>query len=801
MSPNSDFQNHAIKFIDNNDSGSNLHSPGEKSSSLDANSRGVKETELESKSKLLDGNVFWDKLENWVEQYKTDIEFWGIGTGPIFTVFQDSAGKVERVVVNEDEILRRSGVDPVLYNDSDVEELTEANERIFHAKFLAREMENGNDVLLKNSSVVKFFTSEGKSGLVSMIQGATLKPVLDSKLSRVGIIAVCCVFVIVAVRRLFTVGESKPEYTRFEKEMMRRKVKARMEKEKTMKSAVEVIQDSTVPIAASVERPQLDKQELLNSIMKAGESRRTLVSPNYAGSQDALSADVDGNIQEIRSMARRARELEKGDSSIDNNDGKDHQTLNELSNEEEMIQKHRFVDVRSKMDHSESGTTEDRSATDDSKDESGSLIDVDSTNNGWAQTSKLLNMKFPHESERPAKDMDGIELDKHSFSAVQIMEQSEASRSYLCKPSEGSATKKFRVIQSVEQARDYLSKKHNMIESTVEHEVSTIEQVDPILTELDKVEEHVNASQRLDGSDKVSTKRPDSMCVDEKSSSRRTEYIPNVSRHPTNVGEGERKDDLGTLRLSETESSLAQLPNETGMDTVMSREQHDDSKIFPLSVLVESSDSSFTFGDSVVEENQKIPAKDNITKNFTERKGYVDLQPGISSGQESRGNNQKLASSMTKENWLEKNFHEIEPIVKKIGVGFRDNYMVAKAKTNDDMILKIDMSQLPDEDSSELEWMTDERLREIVFKVRDNEMAGRDPFHLMDNEDKLAFFNGLGKKVEQENAKLSNLHEWVHSNIENLDYGTGNKSSFNSSVQFLALQCGSNKLRYFIYSL
>ncbi|KAL3536702.1 hypothetical protein ACH5RR_000068 [Cinchona calisaya] len=786
VSPNSDFQNPVPKFIDNYDSGSNLHGLVEKSSSLDDNSGGVKEMELESKSKLLGGNVFWDKLENWVEQCKKDIEFWGVGTGPIFNVFQDSEGKVERVVVDEDEILRRRGVEPLLYKEGDVEDLTELNERISYAKVLAREMEDGNDVLLRNSSVVKYFTSKGKSGLVSMIQGVSLKPVLDSKLSRAGITVVCCVFVIVVVMRLISVRESKPEYTRFEKEIMRRKLKARMEKEKTRKGTVEVIQEITGPIAEYVERPQLDKEELMNSVKQAGKSSRTMVLPQYGSGQNVSSVDDDDKIQEIRAMARRVRQLERRDSSEDNNDGEDHQ-INELSNEEEIIQKHRFVDVRSEMDHVDGyegqtrdhgGTKDDESVTDNSKDESRSLTDVASGNSGLAETSKLINMKFPDESERPTTHVDNFELDLQSLSTVQTREQSEASESHLRKPSESSTAKKFRVIQSVEEAREYLSNRDDNIESTVEHEVRTTKQLDPLSTELDQEEIDANASQRLYVSDKISnsstlSKRPDSMRVSEKSPSRRTENFQKINKHPKTVeGEGEQKVDLGTFRLSDTESSLAKLPNETETDIVVSQEQNDDSKIFPHSVSIESSDSSITCGDSVSETSRKIPAKGNITNDVTERKGEADHQlPGIPSGQESRGN-QKLVSSVTKENWLEKNFHEIEPIVKKIGVGFRDNYIVAKAKTNDDMNLKTDMTQLlPDGDGSELEWMKDERLRETVFKVRENEIAGRDPFHLMDDEDKLAFFSGLERKVEQENAKLSNLHEWVHSNIENLDYG------------------------------
>ena len=43
----------------------------------------------------------------------------------------------------------------------------------------------------------------------------------------------------------------------------------------------------------------------------------------------------------------------------------------------------------------------------------------------------------------------------------------------------------------------------------------------------------------------------------------------------------------------------------------------------------------------------------------------------------------------------------------------------------------------------------------------------------MNDEDKDTFFSGLEKKVEKENKKLSDIHEWLHSNIENLDYGAG----------------------------
>ncbi|KAJ6799464.1 uncharacterized protein M6B38_206890 [Iris pallida] len=131
------------------------------------------------------------------------------------------------------------------------------------------------------------------------------------------------------------------------------------------------------------------------------------------------------------------------------------------------------------------------------------------------------------------------------------------------------------------------------------------------------------------------------------------------------------------------------------------------------------------------------------------------------------------SSLRAEKSWLEENFQQLDPIMKKIGDGFKDNYMVAKDKVQNDSGLSAKISELRSlGEYEELEWMKDEKLSEIVFKVRDNELAGRDPFHLMDADDQHAFFEGLERKAEKVNEKLLGVHEWVHSRIENLDYGT-----------------------------
>lgn len=106
------------------------------------------------------------------------------------------------------------------------------------------------------------------------------------------------------------------------------------------------------------------------------------------------------------------------------------------------------------------------------------------------------------------------------------------------------------------------------------------------------------------------------------------------------------------------------------------------------------------------------------------------------------------------------NYHEFEPVVEKMRAGFRDNYMAAREGETREPGTIAEIAELyRSEYNDELEWMKDEKLRDIVFHVRDNELAGRDPFHLIDDEDKAMFLQGLEKKVEKENEKLSHLHQ------------------------------------------
>ncbi|TQD93766.1 hypothetical protein C1H46_020604 [Malus baccata] len=116
LTPSSEFQFLNSNVVDSESECSNLISDDSVKESKFGN--GVVDDSVaetgnaeESNSKRLGDSVLLSKLESWMDKYKRDTEYWGIGSGHIFTVVQDSDGSVKAVSVNEDEILRRSRVE------------------------------------------------------------------------------------------------------------------------------------------------------------------------------------------------------------------------------------------------------------------------------------------------------------------------------------------------------------------------------------------------------------------------------------------------------------------------------------------------------------------------------------------------------------------------------------------------------------------------------------------------------------------------------------------------------------------
>ncbi|KAM0939572.1 hypothetical protein DsansV1_C20g0164871 [Dioscorea sansibarensis] len=289
-----------IPILDSNSHGSDHAVVGTKSmglsSDFDDTSERVESIGISSKNVEFSGSdsALWDRLEYWVELYKKDSEFWGIGSGPIFTVYQDSEGNVLRVSVSEDEISRRD------------------QSKIAHAKFIAKEIESGACLLPKNSSIAKFIV-EGKQ--TSLIDGVLSIPLQVNPLlklfPRVGLTVLCCSSVLWVVTNFFVKKIDKMERSSEEIEMLRRKKKARMEEE-VKKINVEVLQDvQKLPVGSFDKRPQLDRGELMQNIMQAKKLRENFTLSASSSDFGVQDPEFDRKVREIREMAKQAREEER----------------------------------------------------------------------------------------------------------------------------------------------------------------------------------------------------------------------------------------------------------------------------------------------------------------------------------------------------------------------------------------------------------------------------------------------------------------------------------------------------------
>ncbi|XP_022734040.1 uncharacterized protein LOC111287639 isoform X2 [Durio zibethinus] len=675
----------------------------------------------ELKSKLLGESVLLTKLEDWIDQYKKDTEFWGLGSGPIFTVLHDLEGNVKGVTVHEDEILKRL----------EFEDMEKLNSKVLYAKNLASEMERGENVIPRNSSVAEFVVSDQESSLVSGIHGVILHPGFIPKLSKVGGLVLGGLVVLWAVKKLFVLGNKEVEYTKLEKEMLRRKIKSRKEREVLQKGSVEVVQTSVDPPSVSFQKPKLDRQELRNNIFKAKAATDKLALLDSSGFQSSKSVDVESEIQEIKVMANKARETEGREQSVV---GKDEKEVSTTNNE--------FFNEMQAIEAAEQGKVSYRTVEStypcEPKDDGVKFL------NGVASLDSRVRQVTDASIVQLSKDKQSTEEDlKNMKSTLPLLVKEEVMQSPIIPDNESYI------------AKSQLSKDKQNTGEDLKNMKSTI----PLL-----VKEEVMQSPVIPDNESYIAKSP--------SFGKKPRVILSVKEAREFLSTKSNKEFNPEPMVKDVQESVPGLMLPSNKRSGRSTKQITDenNKMFPHAISSgesESMPSENACQHAIQGDKESVHSEEN-DEECTEE---VHQQPPFSS-QESTGMIAEQRQSVKMENWIENNFHEVEPVLKKIGDGFRENYMVAREKVGDQLNMHTEITQLcTNEDESELEWMKDDRLREIVFQVRENELAGRDPFYLMDAEEKLAFFQGLENKIEKENEKLSHLHEWLHSNIENLDYG------------------------------
>lgn len=624
----------------------------------EATALAVNELKQKPLAPAVGGGELGEKLGSWVDQYNKDVQLWGLGSGTIFTVLVDSNGNVKQVEINEDEIHNRNPPASPLDSEALAPPASNTNNKVLLAHNLAREMELGNySVIPRNSSVAKFILSgtlqesSSSSRFMHSIRDIHLIPPKLNIWFGGGVMV--ALFGFVLVWAITNKRREVQETTQLEKEMIRRKMKSRKEKEMSVKFQVEVDETSFDEEEQDLDvsrRPKLNKHKVLDIIRRTKSSGSASVLQHHSSSNQTAVHITPQEIGEIwgTETTEPATIIMEGDEG------------------EERLSSRNNAFPRNGGNEPINGTT---------------TTAITSTS-----TAHVNHQLVPKVSDSADSKIEGSSSSASNLKVSDNMHQ--LSEQDICKSRILSETAPFitntacdaatptpvgrklrKIIRSVEEARKYLSNRRSCN--------TDLQSLSSLLENGDSAEE---------------IRRNINHMVND--------LVPSDSLVEDTGG-------LATVQMSETASTIeaAQPPK---IDGVLDDEE---------------------------------------------------------------------SSSGKTENWIQTNFGEVEPVAGKIAAGFRDNYMAAKEKVvnkNSSSVVATEMRQLQfPEDGSEFDWMKDDKLREIVFQVRENELMGRDPFYSMDAEDKCAFFEGLEKKVVQENEKLLPLHEYLHSNIDNLDYGAG----------------------------
>ncbi|KAK1374012.1 hypothetical protein POM88_030205 [Heracleum sosnowskyi] len=571
-------------------------------------------------------------------------------------------------------------------------------------------MENGNNVLSEFSSVAKFVDSSGELGFGSSIRGVSFPPGLLVKMSKVGVVALCGLCVFWAVKRLFKDDEDKTEYSMMEKEMLRRKMKARLEKDKLVKGAV------------------------LDNIARAKASDNSLALQISSGVEAVKPTDFDDKIQEIKTMARHARELEKKhQGGLDGSDGEDNSIVNELSSGKKVIQEEREKSFSSSngQNHGYIGKLEDVHETIittplDDPNSNGSCIHVKtSVENSEAIKYSTSEIYVSNVSENRANEEKDDDL--NSFDTIEMNKVSDSSATHFHEPNKISFKAKPKVIRSVKEAREYLSKKRDRQEQSEEILSKSLPKDDS--SSRNRWDEET--SQQLDRNhnscDVSMYTSPDLMHGKFASPEHSHESIPLRSVDPKAAEDLYEAVDHEILRASsnprnstEKGPSSINVPIDGDLERQRNQGQHKDILAHTPDLDVKSdSTTSQTACEPHLNAEETISTESNTAEDIAEEiKHQMPDSKDVA------------ASEATNDNWMENNFHEFEPVAKKIAVGFKDNYTVARQKKINQELNLDSEKRVPeyDEGDGELDWMKDDRLREIVFQVRENEPHGEGSF-------------------------------------------------------------------------
>ncbi|KAI3886860.1 hypothetical protein MKW98_017212 [Papaver atlanticum] len=663
------------------------------------------------------------------------------------------------------------------------------------AQCVAKEIENGEYMVPKDSGIAKFVVVESQFN-----EGIRAVSPLPVKLFPNGFAFFCGCLFLYWIAKVFGSGNGVA-MTEEEKEMLRRKIKARVEREVEEKMEignVEVVAASvSEPVIMEIERPKLDKQELMNNILKAKSDNKPALLESGGSSVAAKSREFDDKVKEIKEMARKAREFERQEKSgVDENDeDEDEELANKESkkisgDEPGSLESSGTVAAKSR-DFDDKVTEIKEMASEAREVEQQEKFGVDE--NDEDENEELANK----EGKKISGDKPGL-LDSSGSVGVKSKYVEFFEKKQMARKQERE--RQLAIQKRLENPQLFVSDKEN--EELANMEGNKILKEEDLSSrkskDINEFTKPVSGDASLTINAEFSGASPGNTVEDGDSGTPTGSSIDNHEDASTmSIGEGtlyfEEANENHHLRGPVASTDVIESPADEQLDEEESHILLNEPKVVKSSIVLESLDSTPVVSaneDSTPhhKDSSSIEVKDTDDSELDRDNFEMGDTRRPSTSGENIDNYQSSvdAQSIAQESWMEKNFQEFDPVLQKIRAGFRENYMVAREKVQEELNLTPELSQLgSDADDGELDWMKDDSLREIVFQVRENELMGRDPFYMMDADDKRAFFDGLEKKVEKQNAELSKFHEYIHSRVENLDYGADGISVHDPPEKFI----------------
>ncbi|KAJ1690819.1 hypothetical protein LUZ63_014974 [Rhynchospora breviuscula] len=723
--------------------GSSLDTVIEEVSSLDSVNQSVVYEDSKPELKHFSNYPnFWSELENWASQHKME---------PVTKIYEDSENKIISMALNGEEVYRCK-VRKVSAEDSEaVDETTDLNSNFTPAKEIGEGTEKENFTVPERSLIDNTVSEEKKSPFMDMVHSISrMKIRMPIRadyhfIGRTLLITLCISWVVTWVISMKKRGKRLKEV-----EMLKRKKANRMKREEMEKGTVEVLDSVPESPSISVERPPFDRDKLMEDISQANVITSNSVKDRL--SVDLSSVDPSGDkVRKIREMVRKVHEFEGQNSSqksegsergkgIERDGRNDLYKYQKEANNLDSGRKEAFegnsnhgkmnnrgpdrsnVDINQEINLHKDQVVEKKS---DPRKEKAEEMQKHNLN---SLKGKVKQQVDRNQKNNDKKQLNGVAMPlngsakgvntKHSKTKASVPKEEIPKTS----GTKSSGKTKPRIIKSVQEAKDYLAKKQNLSPG--------------------KEKQKLKSSTKYEHDSRIESE------------------IKADDKNPLDL--------LSSLVNVETSDSRPVLNNRSmkglyGNSSISITSENGNLKGLNGNSNVDSGKSSVSSNS-----NTTLQEDDNILGDPQ----YLGNQKEPQSGNDPSSSSSKVQDESkqeeTKQNWTDKYEEELSPVISIISKGFKENFAKAREQPKD--ITLRDLHELVSK-NCELDWLKDEKLSEIVFKVRDNELTGKDPFHNLDEGEKRAFVEGLEKKIERANEKLLPLHQYLHSKIENLDYG------------------------------